>query len=133
MSTARGGESSAFEPGLDHLIGALTASGLPHELAGRDAALAAFQAASQQPAPTGRARSASGRPASGRPASARSVWRRRPIRIALPARLAVTIAAVVAVLGGFTAAATAQALPAPVQQLAYNVLAPLGVPVSQPV
>ena len=49
----------------------------------------------------------------------------------LPARLAVSAAAIIAVLGGFTAAA-AQALPAPVQQLAYNVLAPLGVPVSQP-
>lgn len=127
MSTARGGEPRAFEPGLEHLIGALTASGHPHELAGRDAARAAFHAASQQPAPTGRARSASASPA-----SAWSAWRRRPVRLVLPARLAVSAAAIVAVLGGFTAAAAAQALPAPVQQLAYNVLAPLGVPVSQP-
>ena len=138
MSTARGGESSASEPGLEHLIGALTASGHPHELAGRDAALAAFQAASQRPAPAGRARSVLGRSVLGRSvlgrsAWRRSAWRRRPIHVALPARLAVTVAAIVAVLGGFTAAATAQALPAPVQQLAYNVLAPLGVPVSQPV
>lgn len=125
MSTARGGESSAFEPGLEHLIGALTASGHPHELAGRDAARAAFHAASQQPTPTGRAR-----PATTRSAPIWSAWRRRPIRLVLPARLAVAIAATVAVLGGFTAAAAAQALPAPVQQLAYNVLAPLGVPVS---
>jgi hypothetical protein len=127
VSTARGGESSAFEPGLEHLIGALTASGHPHELAGRDAARAAFRAASQQPTPAGRASSATTRPA-----SPWSAWRRRPVRLVLPARLAVSIAAIVAVLGGFTAAATAQALPAPVQQLAYNVLAPLGVPVSQP-
>jgi hypothetical protein len=122
VSTARGGESSAFEPGLDHLIGALTASGHPHELAGRDAARAAFHAASQQPAPA--------RPS--RRESIRSAWRRRPVRVALPARLAVAIAAIAAVLGGFTAAAAAQVLPAPVQQIAYNVLAPLGVPVSQP-
>jgi hypothetical protein len=128
VSTARGGESSGFDPGLEQLIGALTASGHPHELAGRAAALAAFQAASQQPAPDGRARSRSTRSI-----PTRSAWHRRPLRVAsLPARLAVAIAAVAAVLGGFTAAAAAQALPAPVQQLAYNVLAPLGVPVSQP-
>ena len=127
MSTARGGESRGFEPGLEHLIGALTASGHPHELAGRDAARAAFHAASQQPRPTGRARSAS--VGSRSPWSA---WRRRPILITLPARLAVGIAAVVAVCGGFTAAAAEQALPAPVQRLAYTVLSPFGVPVSQP-
>ena len=132
MSTARGGESSAFEPGLEHLIGALTASGHPHELAGRDAARAAFHAASQQPTATGRARSALARSATTWPASIWSAWRRRPARLVLPARLAVSVAAIAAVLGGFTAAAAAQALPAPVQQLAYNVLAPLGVPVSQP-
>jgi hypothetical protein len=136
VSTARGGESSAFEPGLDHLIGALTASGHPHELAGREAARAAFHAASQQPPATGRGRSTSARSTSSRsattwPASIWSAWRRRPIRLVLPARLAVSAAAIVAVLGGFTAAAAAQALPAPVQQLAYNVLAPLGV-LSQP-
>ena len=31
MSTARGGESSAFEPGLEHLIGALKAAGKQFE------------------------------------------------------------------------------------------------------
>jgi hypothetical protein len=142
VSTARGGEPGAFEPGLEHLIGALTASGHPYELAGRDAARAAFSAASQQPTPAGSARSssagssstwsASTRPALSKPASTRSAWRRRPIRVALPARLAVAIAAVVAVFGGFTAAAAAQALPAPVQRIAYSVLEPLGVPVTQP-
>jgi hypothetical protein len=132
VSTARGGESSAFEPGLEHLIGALTVSGHPHELAGREAARAAFCAASQQSAPARSARSASTRSASTRSASTRSASRRRSIRVALPARLAVAIAAVAAVLGGFTAAAAAQALPAPVQRIAYTVLAPLGVPVSKP-
>jgi hypothetical protein len=132
VSTARGGEPSAFEPGLEHLIGALTASGHPHELAGRDAARAAFRAASQQPAQTMPAQTmpapAAHTPA--RRASTRPARRRRPIHIALPARLA--IAAVLAVLAGFTAAATQQVLPAPVQRLAYTMLTPLGVPVSQP-
>jgi hypothetical protein len=132
VSTARGGEPSAFEPGLEHLIGALTASGHPYELAGRDAARAAFCAASRPPTLAGSAGSSVTPSASTRSASTRSAWRRRPIRIALPARLAVAIAAVVAVFGGFTAAAAAQALPAPVQRIAYTVLEPLGVPVSQP-
>jgi hypothetical protein len=125
VSTARGGEPGAFEPGLEHLIGALTVNGHPHELAGRDAARAAFRAASQQPTAARSARSA-------RSASNWSGWWRRPIRIALPARLAVSIAAVIAVLGGLTAAATAQVLPPQVQQIAYHVLSPLGVPVSKP-
>jgi hypothetical protein len=124
VSTARGGESGAFEPGLEHLIGALTASGHPDELAGRDAARAAFCAASQQPT--------TARSGWAWPASTWSARRRRPIRIALPARLAVAIAVVAAVVGGFTAAAAAQVLPAPVQRIADNVLAPLGVPVSRP-
>jgi hypothetical protein len=127
VSTARRGEPGAFEPGLEHLIGALTASGHPHELAGREAARAAFCAASEQPTAARPARSVATWSA-----STRSAWRRRSIRVALPARLAVAIAAVVAVFGGFTAAAAAQALPAPVQRIAYSVLTPLGVPVSQP-
>jgi hypothetical protein len=124
VSTARGDESGAYEPGLEHLIGALTASGHPDELAGRDAARAAFCAASQQPT--------AARSGWAWPASTWSAWRRRPIRLALPARLAVAFAVVAAVVGGFTAAATAQVLPAPVQRIADNVLAPLGVPVSRP-
>ena len=132
MSTARGGESSAFEPGLEHLIGALTASGHPQELAGREAARAAFCAAIEQPTAAGAAGTASTRSPSNRSPSPQSARRRRPIRMALPARLAMAIAAVVAVLGGFTAAAAAQVLPAPVQRIAYSVLAPLGVPVTRP-
>jgi hypothetical protein len=127
VSTARGGEPGAFEPGLEHLIGALTASGHPHELVGREAARAAFRAASQQPAPASR-----GRSASARSRSPWSAWRRRPVLITLPARIAAGAAVVVAVFGGFTAAAAEQALPAPVQRLAYTVLSPLGMPVSQP-
>jgi hypothetical protein len=117
MSTARGGEQGpgepgSREPGLDHLIKALTADGYPRELAGRDTALAAFRTASRQP--------------------------RRRARLSLPlswspplttsARLSAVAAALVAAISGFTAAAYAQALPAPVQHIAYSVLAPIGVP-----
>jgi hypothetical protein len=111
VSTARGGEHGPAEPGLDHLIRALTADGFPHELAGRDAALAAFRAASREE-------------------------RRRP-RFALPrelrmpTRLTTVAATLVAGIAGVTAAAYAQALPAPVQHIAYSVLAPFGVPNSQ--
>ena len=138
MSTARGsepgrgpqtpGEPGSFEPGghggvydpaLGHLITALTASGHPHELTGRDTALAAFRAASA-------ASAARRRPA-------RGAARRRAFRpFLMPARLAAFAAAGVTVMAGLTAAAYAQALPAPVQEIAHTVLAPLGVPASQP-
>jgi hypothetical protein len=99
------------EPGLDRLVMALTADGHPAELAGRDAALAAFRAASQSP---------------------RRAHRRNPLGL-LPARLAAVVAAGAAALAGVTAAAYAQALPAPVQQIAHTMFAPLGVPdIQQP-
>lgn len=102
--------STPREPGLDRLIMALTTDGHPAELAGRDAALAAFRAASQSP---------------------RRAPRRNPLGM-LPARLAAVVAAGAAALAGVTAAAYAQALPAPVQHFAHTMLAPLGVPNSQP-
>ena len=116
MSTARGGEQSpnepgSREPGLDHLIRALTADGYPRELAGRDAALAAFRTARRE----------------------RRRWAHPPLRLSgsprlMSARLSAVAAALVAAIAGVTAAAYAQALPAPVQHIAYSVLAPLGVP-----
>jgi hypothetical protein len=115
VSTARGGEQSpiepgSLEPGLDHLIRALTADGYPHELAGRDAALTAFRAAYGQ--------------------------RRRQPRFAQwlsgSRRLTTVAAALVAGVAGLTAAAYAQALPSPVQHIAYSVLSPFGVPDDQP-
>jgi hypothetical protein len=137
VSTARGGEDrggprppgepGSFEPGLDHLIKALTANGHPHERVGRDAALAAFRAAGQPPRRRGlipvRHRSAGNR---------RAAEPGRSPRLLLPARLAAVAAAGFAVIVGVTAAAYAQALPAPVQQIAYSVFAPLGVPNSKP-
>jgi hypothetical protein len=110
--------SSPGKPDLDHLISALTADGRPDELAGRDAALAAFRAASQ--------RNAADRTTVLR----RSGAFRRPFT-ALPGRLTAIAAAGITVVAGVTAAAYTQALPAPVQQVAHTVFAPLGVPNSQ--
>ena len=121
------GEPGSFEPGVDHLITALTARAHPHEFTGRDAALAAFREASRP-----QARSARMWPPALPARLRRSAGPRRSVRILLPVRLAVAAASVVAVLAGLTAAAAAQALPAPVQQIAYQVLAPLGVPLTQP-
>jgi hypothetical protein len=93
---------------------ALTTDGHPAELAGRDAALAAFRAASQSPGQTASQ-------------SMRRTPRRSPLR-RMPARLAAVVAAGGAALAGVTAAAYAQALPAPVQQIAHTVFAVVGVP-----
>jgi hypothetical protein len=101
--------STPRKPDLDQLVTALTAEGQAEELAGREAALAAFRTASQ------------------RSVAHRSVnWRRsRPVT-RLPARLAAAGATLLVAAGA--AAAYAQALPGPVQQLAHTVFAPLGVP-----
>lgn len=108
--------SNPRKPDLDRLVTALTADGRPDELAGREAALAAFRAAGQRDA----TRKADSR--------RRGATFRRPL--ALRTRLA-AIGAAVVVVGG-AAAAYAQALPGPVQQLAHTVFAPLGVQGGQP-
>ena len=101
--------STPRKPDLDQLVTALTADGQAEELAGRDAALAAFRAASQHTAAN------------------RSVnWHRSRPFTRLPARLAAAGATLLVAAGA--AAAYAQALPGPVQQLAHTVFAPLGVP-----
>jgi hypothetical protein len=109
VSTGFLGEPGSREPGLDQLISALTADGYPHELAGRDTALAAFRAARTQPR--------------------RRVLSR--VRTGGYERLGAVAAAVVAALAALTVAAYAQALPAPMQHIAYTVLAPFGVPDSK--
>jgi hypothetical protein len=126
-------DPGSFDPSLGPLIQALTASGHPHERTGRDAALAAFRAANQQ-APhqsaAGGARQSDPYAHSlSHPGGPRRP--RRPLH-RLPARLAAVGAAGFAVLVGVTAAAYAQALPAPVQRVAHSVLSPLGVPNSKP-
>lgn len=110
--------STPGKPDLDHLIAALTAEGRPDELAGRDAALAAFRAASRRNA------------ADRRTGLRGSAAFRRPFT-ALTGRLAAIAAAGITVVAGVTAAAYTQTLPAPVQQIAHTVFAPLGVPNSQ--
>ena len=109
--------SSPRKADLDQLITALTADGRPEELAGRDAALAAFRGARQ--------RNAAGKAAPRR----RGVPLRRPHN-GFSARVA-AIGAALLVAAGAAAAAYAQALPGPVQQLAHTVFAPLGVPSGQ--
>jgi hypothetical protein len=103
------------KPDLDQLVTALTADGRREELAGRDAALAAFRAAGQRDAADA---------AAARRQGARFRWPLVP-----RARLAAAGAALVVAAG--VAAAYAQALPSPVQQFAHTVLAPLGVQGSQ--
>jgi hypothetical protein len=109
--------STPRKPDLDRLVTALTADGRPDELAGREAAVVAFRAASQ-------------RAAAGRAAGRRRVPFLRPVTV-LPRRLA-AIGAVMVVAAGVAAAAYTQALPGPAQDLAHTVFAPLGVPGNQP-
>lgn len=101
------------KPDLDQLVTALTADGQPEELAGRDAALAAFRAAGQHGAAAGSAR-----------------WHRSLSSHGPFAGLRVRLAAVgtALIVAAGVAAAYTQALPGPVQQLAHTVFAPLGVP-----
>jgi hypothetical protein len=108
--------STPRKPDLDRLVRALTADGHPDELAGREAAVGAFRAASR-------------RGADGEATRRRRAPFRRPLS-ALPPRLA-AIGAVLVVAVGVAAAAYTQALPGPAQDLAHTVFAPLGVPGSQ--
>lgn len=112
--------STPRKPDLDHLVRALTAEGRPDELAGREAAAAAFRAASR-------------RHATGEAARRRRVPFRRPFTLpplAAKTRLAAIAAALVVAAGVVTAAYT-QVLPGPAQDLAHSVFAPLGVPGNQ--
>jgi hypothetical protein len=112
VSTGFRDEPGSREPGLDQLIRALTADGYPQELAGRETVLAAFRTARSQPEPRRRLR--------------------LNVRPTGSARLGALAGAVVMSLAALTAAAYAQALPAPVQHIAYSVFASFGVPDSRP-
>jgi hypothetical protein len=104
------------EPGLDQLLGLLTAGPAPGELAGESAALAMFLASRP--------------PAAGVPSRPRAAgverWRASRQRRGLARWLAAGVT--VALTGGFAAAAYAEALPAPVQHVAYRMLGFVGVP-----
>lgn len=95
------------EPGLDRLVDLLTCSPTPDELTGESAALAMFRARRELPATVLRRRG-----------SGRQAGHSR--------RLAAAVA--VALIGVFAAAAYTEALPAPVQHVAYRVLGFVGVP-----
>jgi hypothetical protein len=130
------GDFVASEPGLDALLGMLTADATPDELADEGAALAMFRA-SRQPFAAGQPEAwppaaetrlletpgTSVPHASGRSAAARR-GSRRPTRRAGLMAAAVTLAAA----AGFAVAAYTAALPTPLQQAAYQMLRFAGVP-----
>jgi hypothetical protein len=103
------GDIASSEPGLDALLGMLTADPTPDELAGENAALTMFRAHRRPTAP----------PA----APPADLHRRRRLRAGIAAA-AVTLAAA----AGFAVAAYTEALPAPLQHAAYQVLGFAGVP-----
>jgi hypothetical protein len=102
-------------PGLEALFRALTAEGDATEVVGRQRALMMFRQARGQSGLT--------QPLPAQPASVR-----RPVPRRRAFRLAGVAAALLVACGGLAAAAYAQILPGPVQDIAHTVLAPLGVP-----
>src|ERR1700728_1224803 len=101
MKTDPPGDLGPGAPGLDQLLGLLTAGPTPDELARQTATLAMFRQ-------------------NVRPATARR-------RALVTRRLQLAVAAV-ALVFAFAGAAYAEALPAPVQHVAYRVLAFAGGP-----
>jgi len=141
--------AAAADPGIDQLFRILTAGPTRDELAGEHDALAMFRA---NASPLASPAAANGTPAlhdessanrapafaqgttvpipAGRPATEPERHARR--RVQWPARWSMRLAAagVIAIVGGTAAAAYAAALPAPVQNLAHQVLGIVGVPAS---
>jgi hypothetical protein len=130
------GDFVSSEPGLDALLGMLTADATPDELTDEGGALAMFRA-NRQPFAAGQPEAwpsaaetrllqtpgASGPYATGRNPAARR-GSRRPTRRAGLMAAAVTLAAA----AGFAVAAYTAALPTPLQQAAYSMLKFAGVP-----
>jgi hypothetical protein len=129
--------AASADPGIDQLFRILTAGPTRGELAGERDALAMFRA-NVSPLAS---------PAAGRrvPAAANGTTLPIPVdrpateperharrRVQWPARWSMRLAAagVIAIVGGTAAAAYAAALPAPVQNLAHQVLGIVGVPAS---
>jgi hypothetical protein len=130
------GDFVSSEPGLDALLGMLTADATPDELADEGAALAMFRA-NRQPYAAGQPGAwpaaeetrvletpgTAGPYVTGRSAAARR-GSRRPARRAGLMAAAVTLAAA----AGFAVAAYTAALPTPLQQAAFHMLRFAGVP-----
>jgi hypothetical protein len=127
--------AASADPGIDQLFRILTTGPTRDELAGERDALAMFRANVSPPASPAAGRRAPA-PANGttapipvgRPATEPMRHARR--RVQWPARWSIRLAAagLIAVVGGTAAAAYAAALPAPVQNLAHQVLGIVGVP-----
>jgi hypothetical protein len=138
MSSDLTAGAASADPGIDQLFRILTAGPTRDELAGEHDALAMFRAnvspAAGRPAPAaadGTRTFANGTTVPipvDRPAAEPKRHARR--RVQWPARWSMRLAAagVVAIVGGTAAAAYAAALPAPVQNLAHQVLGVVGVP-----
>jgi hypothetical protein len=127
-------ELDSTDPGLEALFGALTASPVPAELASEPAALATFRANFNLPVSLDGHTAASSPTmplqvlelTSGARRGAPGVARRRPVHVpALRFRVAAVAAVVAAAALG---AAYADALPPPVQHIAYRLLDFIGVP-----
>jgi hypothetical protein len=121
------------DPGLDRLFKTLASGPIPEELAGEQQALAMFRANIHPPAgATAKlpVTAAPGAPVPRAPHGSGAIRQRARLRLAAPrARLRLAAAAtVVALVGGFAAAAYAAALPGPVQHMAYQALHMFGVP-----
>jgi len=99
------------DPGLDQLFRTLTSGATRAELADQDAALAMFRATSTPAAP--------------------AAPQRRRFRLPLRPGLGLAAALAVAMAGGVTAAAYADALPSPVQRVVHDVFKFAGVPDEQ--
>jgi hypothetical protein len=128
MNSDLQGELGPLDPGLDQLIGALTAQPASGELAGEQAVLAMFRENSRPSSGTlpvrGRPAAPAGRtarPPGGRAARISARWSLR-----LAGATALTLA------GGLTAAAYANVLPAPVQHLAHVALSFADIPDTHP-
>jgi hypothetical protein len=116
------GDILSREPGLDALLGRLTANPEPDELAGEHAALAMFRAnRASVSTPLGGTAPHRARP--GATAQRAGRWHTRRGRL-----IAATVALAAA---GFAVAAYTEALPAPLQQAAYHALGFAGVPAAQ--
>ena len=125
------------DPGIDQLFRILTAGPAQDELAGERGALAMFRA---NVSPVAGPAPVNGTPVSGTTvpfqAGGRATAPKRPVRhpIRMPVRWGVRLAAavVIAIGGALAGAAYEAALPAPVQDLAHQVLGFAGVPKAQP-
>jgi len=132
MSSDRTDGAAVSGPGMDRLLGILTAPPTPAELAGEQRALAMFRASASRLASPKAGHAADGAITAPIPAQPPAMLPRRAVRnpFRSSARWGMRLAAagVLVLAGGMTVAAYAAALPAPVQNLAHDVLSFAGVP-----